>query len=124
MHETPHREAEGGICPISRGIRPGSLPLSTCCCSLILSVALLWLPSVRKLHKLQRQESASGQEIKGKCIPFHLCFKMKNEGVVNLEIRAIFLPSLLSLAFMCSLECIVWNLYMDIDLMEVNYLPS
>lgn len=115
---------KAGICHICRNIRHGSLPLSTCCYLLILSVPLLWLFSVQKPHKLPKHKSASGQEIKGKCIPFHLCFKMKNEGLVNLEVWAIFLPSLLSLAFIGSLECIIWNLCMDIDLMEVNYLPS
>lgn len=122
-HETLHHEAEGwDLSHLSE--HQAWIPTTTCCYSLILFGDLFRLPSLQKLHKLQRDESASGQEIKGKCIPFHLCFKMKNKGLVNLEIWAIFLPSLLSLAFMCSLECIIWNLYMDIDLMEVNYLPS
>ena len=37
-------------------------------------------------------------------VPFHLC--LRNEGLVSLEIGAIFLPALLSLALLCGLEVI------------------
>lgn len=87
-------------------------------------MALLCFPSVQKSHKLQTHCSASGQEIKGKCVRFHLCLKMRNEGLGYLELWAIFLPPLLPSALRCSLVCINWDLGVDLDLLLVNDLPS
>lgn len=90
-------------------------PLSTCCYLLFLFVRLsCGFPMYESLRHPKDMKVPVVRKSKANVAPFICVFRSEMKGVCIWKYEH-FSPSLVSLALICSLKCIIWNLYMDID---------
>lgn len=90
-------------------------PLSTCCYLLFLFVRLsCGFPMYRSLRYSKDMKVPVVRKSKANVSPFICVFRSEMKGLCIWKYEH-FSPSLVSLALICSLKCIIWNLYMDID---------